>query len=164
MCYLESSRSIRAEPLRKSHCREKEIFLQDNPPRRRCWLQFSLRTLLLCVFLAACMVAVYVHLQQRGERLEKYIHLELMANRCYSSDVLSISVADMDGRKLIRPTISSKWHGETSTIVADAAWIADVASDGKSVVFHCRNTNVDLGATEVTTKGVFEFTLPTCRE
>jgi len=140
------------------------MFMQENRPRRRCWLQSSLRTVLLCVFLAACAVSGYVHIQQRGERLEKYIFRELMANRCCSTDALSISVAGMDGRKLIRPTISSKWHGKTSTIVADAAWIADVASDGKTVVFHCRNTNVDLGVTEVTTKGVFEFTLPTCRE
>ena len=87
-----------------------------------------------------------------------------MANRCCSTDALSISVAGVDGRKLIQPRISSKWHDKTSTIVADAAWIANVASDGKSVVFRCRNANVDLGEAEMTAKGVFKFTLPTCRD
>ncbi len=138
--------------------------MKHDPCRRRCRLQFSLRTTLLCVFVAACAVAVCVHLQQRGERLERYIYRELTANRRCSTDALSISVAGVDGRKLIRPTISSKRGGKTSTIVADTAWIADVTGDGESVVFLCRNPNVDLGNAKVTSEGDFKFTLSTCRE
>jgi hypothetical protein len=73
---------------------------------------------------------VYVHFQQRGARLEEYIYRELVAKRSCSTEALSISVAGLEGRKLIRPAISAEWHGETCTIVADAAWIADVSSDG----------------------------------
>jgi hypothetical protein len=140
------------------------IFLKHDPVRRRRWLQYSLRSLLVCVLLASCVAAVYVRLQQRGERLEKYIYRELTAHRHCSTDGLSISVADVDGGKLVRPTIRSTWDGKTSTIVADAAWITGVANNGKSINFRCRDARFDLGEVEATAEIVVEFTLPTCRK
>ena len=136
----------------------------QDPSRRRRWLQISLRTMHVWLFLVACVAAVYVHTQRRGDRLERRMYHELTTERHFSTDGLSIDVVGVNGGKLIQPTIVSKQRGETSTIIADAAWITDVANDGRSVTMCCRNAIFGLGDTEAKANRVFKCTLPTCGE
>ena len=88
------------------------------------------------------------------------MYQELRNSRCCSTGTLSIHIQEMDGRKLVRPTIASSWNGKRMTIASDFAWIADVENHGKTIIVRCQDPQVSLGSIEFTHQGVQEFHLP----
>ena len=71
------------------------------------WLQFRLRTLLVVLTIVACALGMYVFLEQRSARFERYMYRELTCNRCFLTDVLSIHVREMDDDA---GTVAAAWN------------------------------------------------------
>ncbi len=93
--------------------------------------------------------------------LEEIIYSRLQQQRSYSTQQLAINVKGVEGRRLIRPTMSFQ-PGDGSPAVTLSAMEAELETDAKagSLTAICRNGTVRVGDVEVAFPDTIERVIP----